>query len=187
MADMTLSIAFIGMGVMGRPMAGHLVAAGHRVTAYLLHGAPDERFETIGGRTARTIADAVRDADLTITMLPDSPDVLSVASGPDGVLAHAQRGSLYIDMSTISPQVAQRLAEEGAAHDVAVLDAPVSGGEKGAVDAALSIMVGGDEATFSRALPVLETMGTTVRRMGGAGAGQTVKAANQLIVASNLQ
>jgi 2-hydroxy-3-oxopropionate reductase len=133
------------------------------------------------------VAEAVRGADVVITMLPDSPDVEAVVLGPDGVFAHANPGLLYIDASTIRPDVAVRLAEEGHRRGIRVVDAPVSGGEQGAIDATLSIMVGGAPEDFDAARPVLEAIGRTVVRVGPPGAGQTVKAANQLIVAGTIQ
>jgi 2-hydroxy-3-oxopropionate reductase len=168
-------------------MAKNLLRAGHGVAAYMLYGAADADLEAAGATTCRTIAEAVAGAELTITMLPDSPDVLDVALGDGGVFESVQPGHLYIDMSTISPQVSQQLAREGAERGLRVLDAPVSGGEKGAIDASLSIMVGGGQADFDAALPVLQAVGTTIVLVGGHGAGQTVKAANQLIVAANIE
>jgi 2-hydroxy-3-oxopropionate reductase len=133
------------------------------------------------------VAEAVRDAEVVITMLPDSPDVEAVVLGSgDGVLAVAGRGALLVDMSTISPATARTVAERAAAAGLRALDAPVSGGEQGAVDGTLSIMVGGEAADFEAALPLLRAMGSTVVHVGPAGAGQTVKAANQLITAGNL-
>src|SRR5690606_28291416 len=122
------------------------------------------------------VAEAVRDADVVITMVPDSPDVEAVVTGPDGVFAHARPGTLWIDASTIRPDVAVRLAEQARAQGLRPLDAPVSGGEQGAIDAALSIMVGGEAADFEAARPVLEAVGRTIVHVGPAGSGQTVKA-----------
>ncbi|NED96506.1 2-hydroxy-3-oxopropionate reductase [Phytoactinopolyspora alkaliphila] len=181
------TIGFIGLGVMGAPMAANLVAAGFDVTGYNRTPAKAEPLVEAGGSAAPSVADAVRGADVVITVLPDSPDVEAVVLGDDGVFAHVAPGTLVIDMSTIHPDVARRLAGAGAARDIQVLDAPVSGGEQGAIDAKLSIMVGGDAAAFEAAKPVLDAMGTTVVHVGPAGAGQTVKAANQLIVAGVLE
>ena len=179
------TIAFIGLGIMGLPMVGHLVKAGHTVVGYNRSRGPIDQLIQAGGQGANSVAEAVRDADVVITMVPDSPDVESVALGEDGIYAQAKPGTVHIDMSSIRPDVAARLAESGAEHGVRVLDAPVSGGETGAKEAALSIMVGGAESTFKEALPVLETVGRTVVYVGPAGARQTVKAPNQLIVACN--
>jgi 2-hydroxy-3-oxopropionate reductase len=180
-------IAFVGLGIMGLPMATNLVRAGHEVAGYNRSAAKTERLAAAGGRAAPSVADAVRDAEIVITMLPDSPDVEAVVLGADGVLAAAPAGCLVIDMSTIAPATARTVAERAADAGTRMLDAPVSGGEQGAVDGTLSIMVGGAAADFDAALPVLRDLGKTIVHVGPAGAGQTVKAANQLIVAGNLQ
>ena len=181
------TVVFVGLGIMGLPMAGHLVRAGHSVLGINRSPAAVERFVANGGRTASSLAEAVREADVVITMVPDFPDVEGLALGEDGIYANARPGTVHLDMSTIRPDVAAQLAETGAAHGVRVLDAPVSGGQVGAREAALSIMVGGDAATFAEVRPLLEVMGRTIIHVGPAGSGQTVKAANQLIVAGNLQ
>lgn len=181
------SIAFIGLGVMGAPMAKNLLGAGHDVVGYNLSRPPLDRHVAAGGRAADSIPEAVKDADVVITMVPDSPDVESVALGENGIYAHARAGTLHIDCSSIRPDVAVRVARQGQAHSVAVVDAPVSGGESGAVQGVLSIMVGGEEADFERARPILEAMGKTIVHVGPAGSGQTVKAANQLIVAGTIE
>ena len=181
------TIAFIGLGIMGEPMAGHLVTAGHDVLV-LNHGrAAVDRLVERGARAPGTIAEAVAEAEIVITMVPDSPDVEAIAYGDEGIYANAKPGTLHVDCSSIRPDVARRLAVAGAERDVQVVDAPVSGGQAGAVEAKLSIMVGGEPADVERARPVLEAMGSTVVHVGPAGAGQTVKAANQLIVAGHLQ
>jgi 2-hydroxy-3-oxopropionate reductase len=176
------NIGFIGLGIMGGPMAANLARAGYSVVGYDLGADRIERLVRAGGRGAADLAEAVAGADVVITMLPDSPDVEAVALGPDGVLAQAQPGSLYIDMSTVRPETGRRLAQAGAVKGVHVLDAPVSGGEPGAVEGRLSIMVGGAEEDFAEAAPLFEVLGATVVHVGPAGAGQTVKAANQLVV-----
>jgi 2-hydroxy-3-oxopropionate reductase len=181
------TIAFIGLGIMGEPMAGHLVTAGHDVLV-LNHGRPAvDRLVERGARAPGSIAEAVAEAEIVITMVPDSPDVEAIAYGDEGIYANAKPGTLHVDCSSIRPDVARRLAAAGAERDVQVVDAPVSGGQAGAVEAKLSIMVGGQPADVERARPVLEAMGSTVVHVGPAGAGQTVKAANQLIVAGHLQ
>jgi 2-hydroxy-3-oxopropionate reductase len=177
------TVAVIGLGVMGGPMAANLVRAGFDVVGYNRTPAKTERLVAAGGRAARDIAGAVADAEVVITMLPDSPDVERVVLGEGGVFAHARPDLLYIDASTIRPEVSVRLAEEGGRRRIRVLDAPVSGGEKGAIDGALSIMVGGAAADFEAARPVFQAIGQTIVQVGPAGAGQTVKAANQLVVA----
>ena len=174
-------IAFVGLGIMGLPMATNLVTAGYDVHAY--NRSPREFTGTLAG----SIADAVRDADVIVTMLPDSPDVEAVVLGPDGVLATAREGALLIDMSSIAPATARAVAAAAAEVGVRALDAPVSGGEQGAIEGALSIMVGGAAEDFEAARPVLETLGSTVVHVGPAGSGQTVKAANQLIVAGTIE
>jgi 2-hydroxy-3-oxopropionate reductase len=184
---MTTSIAFIGLGIMGAPMAANLVKAGFDVVGHNRSRNKVDELVAQGGRPAESVADAVRDADVVITMLPDSPDVEAVTLGDDGVFAHAKQGALYIDMSTIRPDVAARIANEGKERGIRVLDAPVSGGESGAIEASLSIMVGGEAADFEAAMPVLDAVGKTVVHVGPAGSGQTVKAANQLIVAGNIE
>jgi 2-hydroxy-3-oxopropionate reductase len=180
-------MGFIGLGIMGGPMAANLVKAGHAVVGYNRRPEPIERLVAAGGRGASNVAEAVAGADVVITMLPDSPDVQTVALGEDGVFANAKPGLLYIDGSTIRPAVSADLAAEGAKRGIRVVDAPVSGGEQGAVDASLSIMVGGSPEDFAAARPVLEAVGKTVVHVGPPGAGQTVKAANQLIVAGTIQ
>jgi 2-hydroxy-3-oxopropionate reductase len=179
-------IAFIGLGIMGAPMAGHLVKAGHTVVGYNRSRPPIDRLVAAGGHGAESVADAVRGADVVITMVPDSPDVELVAMGENGVFGSAKPGTLYIDCSSIRPDVAAAVAAEGRQRGVRVVDAPVSGGEVGAVNATLSIMVGGDDADVAAAMPVLESMGRTIVHVGPAGAGQTVKAANQLLVAGTI-
>jgi len=180
-------IAFIGLGIMGLPMATNLVTAGYDVVGYNRSQEAIDKLVAAGGAAATGIADAVKDADVVITMVPDSPDVAGVVQGPDGVFAHAKAGALWIDNSSIRPDVAKELAEEAVAAGLGVVDAPVSGGEQGAIDAALSIMVGGSPDDFAKAEPVLNAIGKTIVHVGPAGAGQTVKAANQLIVAVNIQ
>jgi 2-hydroxy-3-oxopropionate reductase len=176
------NIGFIGLGIMGGPMAVNLARAGHSVVGYDLGPDRVERLTDAGGRGAAGLAEAVAGADVVITMLPDSPDVEGVALGPDGVLQQARPGSLYIDMSTVRPETGRRLAQAGAVTGVHVLDAPVSGGEPGAVEGHLSIMVGGAEEDVATAMPLFEVLGATIVHVGPAGAGQTVKAANQLVV-----
>ena len=181
------TIAFIGLGIMGAPMAGHLVAAGHTVVGYNRSSGPVEALVAAGGQGAGSVAEAVREAEVIITMVPDSPDVEGVALGEDGIYANAPRGARHVDMSTIRPDVAVRLSEAGREAGVRVLDAPVSGGEAGAKEAKLSIMVGGDPEDFEAVKSILDTVGSTVVLVGPPGSGQTVKAANQLIVAGTYE
>lgn len=184
---MSKNIAFIGLGIMGLPMAKNLVNAGFKVTGYNRSAAKAEELAAAGGTAAKTIAEAVKDADVVITMVPDSPDVEAVVTGEDGVFANAKSGALWIDNSSIRPDVAVRLSDAAREAGLRPLDAPVSGGEQGAIDGVLSIMVGGEPADFSEAKDVLEAVGKTIVLVGPSGSGQTVKAANQLIVASNIQ
>lgn len=181
------SIAIIGLGIMGLPMAKNLVLAGHDVTGFNRSPEPIEALVAAGGTGAESIADAVKDADVILTMVPDSPDVEDVVRGEGGVFANAKPGALWIDNSSIRPDVAKTLAEEAVAAGLGAIDAPVSGGEQGAIDGVLSIMVGGSDEHFAAAEPVLNAIGKTIVHVGPAGAGQTVKAANQLIVAVNIQ
>ena len=180
-------IAFIGLGIMGSPMAVHLAKAGHQVVGF--NRSPDKAQPLVqaGGQAAESVAEAVRDAEVVAVMVPDSPDVRDVLTGEDGVFANAAAGTLVVDFSSIRPDVTVELAELAQEKGFRLLDAPVSGGEAGAVNAALSIMVGGAEADFSAAKPLLDVVGKTVVHVGPSGSGQTVKAANQLIVAGNIQ
>jgi 2-hydroxy-3-oxopropionate reductase len=181
------TIGFIGFGIMGAPMATNLAKAGFDVMGFSRTPEKVATLEEFGITCASTIEELARGADVIITMLPDSPDVESVVLGDEGVFASAKQGSLFIDMSSIRPDVASRLALEGKGIGIEVLDAPVSGGEAGAVEGVLSIMVGGSVEGFTHALPYFEAMGKTIVHVGPAGSGQTVKAANQLIVAANIQ
>lgn len=181
------TVAFIGLGIMGGPMAANLVRAGFDVTGY--NRSPDKVKALVeaGGTSAESVAEAVRGAEVIITIVPDSPDVEEVTGGDDGIFAHAEQGALYIDMSSIRPDVSVRVAEAGRAAGLRVLDAPVSGGEAGAIEGSLSIMVGGEAEDVEAARPVLDALGRTIVHVGPAGSGQTVKAANQLIVAVNIE
>ncbi|MFF7673754.1 2-hydroxy-3-oxopropionate reductase [Actinacidiphila glaucinigra] len=181
------TVAWIGLGIMGSPMSENLIKAGYSVTGHTLEQDKLDRLAAAGGTPAGSIAEAVKDADVVVTMVPASPQVEAVAYGEDGILANARPGALLIDMSSITPQTSVDLAAAAAARGVRVLDAPVSGGEAGAVEAVLSIMVGGEQADFDEARPLFEALGRTVVLCGPHGAGQTVKAANQLIVAVNIQ
>src|SRR5215213_8608577 len=165
------TIAFIGLGIMGGPMAGHLVKAGHTVIGVNRSPAPVQKLVEAGGRGAESVAEAVAEADVIITMVPDSPDVEGLALGDDGIYANARSGAIHLDMSSIRPDVSVRLAEAGRERGVRVLDAPVSG----------------DEADFKEAKPIMEAVGSTIVYVGPAGSGQTVKAANQLIVAGTIE
>ncbi len=180
-------IAFIGLGIMGAPMAANLVAAGFDVVGFNRSRAAVDALEARGGIAAASAAEAARGADIVATMLPDSPDVVSVLSGEDGLIGTVPAGTLLIDFSTIRPDVALRLSSEAEAAGLMMLDAPVSGGEKGAIDGTLSVMAGGSEEAFAAASEVFAAVGSTVAHVGSAGSGQTVKAANQLIVAGTME
>jgi len=181
------TVGFIGLGIMGGPMAANLVKAGFDVVGYNRSRAAVDKLVEQGGRAAARVADAVHGADVVVTMLPDSPDVEAVVLGEDGVLANARDGLLFVDCSTIRPDTSKKVADRAKEANVHVLDAPVSGGEQGAIDGTLSIMVGGDAADVEAARPVLEGVGKTVVHVGPHGCGQTVKAANQLIVAGTIE
>ena len=175
-------LGFIGLGVMGTPMAAHLAAAGHDVSGFDLNADARAKLEAAGGRAAADVADAVAGAEVVITMLPDHPQVEQVVLASGGVLDAVAPGTLLADMSTIRPETSIAVAEAGAEKGIRVLDAPVSGGQAGAEQAALSIMVGGEAADFAAARPLFEVLGKTVVHVGPHGAGQVVKAANQLVV-----
>jgi 2-hydroxy-3-oxopropionate reductase len=181
------TVAFIGLGIMGAPMAGHLVQAGFDVVGFNRSPGPVAALVEGGGRGAQSIAEAVKDADMVAVMVPDSPDVQAVLAGEGGVFDNARPGTLVIDFSSIRPDITGELAGQARERGLRILDAPVSGGQAGAVAATLSIMVGGEDADFEAARPVLDAVGRTVVHVGPSGAGQTVKAANQLIVAGNIQ
>lgn len=181
------TVGFIGFGVMGAPMATNLAKAGFDVVGFSRTPERVSNLASDGITLASSLEALVHASDVVITMLPDSPDVEDVVLGDGGVFANAAPGLLYIDMSTIRPDVAVRIAQSAEAKSIDALDAPVSGGEAGAVEGSLSIMVGGSKEAYERARPVLTAMGRTIVHVGPAGSGQTVKAANQLIVAANLQ
>ncbi len=180
------TVGFIGLGVMGAPMAANLIRAGFDVVGLNRRAHASERLVQAGGRVEDSVAAVTRGADAVITMLPDGPAVESVVLDRVGVLASAAPGLLYIDMSTIDPATTRNLAQAAADWSVRALDAPVSGGEAGAIDASLSIMVGGEAADYQAALPLFEAVGKTVIHVGPAGTGQIVKAANQLVVGGTI-
>jgi 2-hydroxy-3-oxopropionate reductase len=180
-------VGFIGLGIMGKPMATNLLAAGFPVTVHSRSPGPvDELVEAGAGRadTPSTVAAA---SDVVITMLPDTSDVEQVLLGEAGVIEGMPNGSMVIDMSTIDPGPTRSIAEALAGRGVAMLDAPVSGGERGAIDAALSIMVGGEAAAFARAMPLFGALGTSIVHVGPSGAGQVCKGCNQLVVAATIE
>jgi 2-hydroxy-3-oxopropionate reductase len=178
-------IGFIGVGIMGRHMASHLLEAGYQLVAYDIVADALDLIVSKGAARGASCKDVAASSDLVISMVPDSPDVEEVALGGDGIVEAARDRLIYVDMSTIAPGAAIRVAQELGAKGVRCLDAPVSGGEAGAKNATLSIMVGGPEDLFNEVKPVFEAMGKTVTLCGGNGAGQTVKACNQIQVALN--
>ncbi len=180
------SLSFIGLGVMGRRMAANLVKAGFAVKVHDLDRAAVESLAALGAKAAGSLADAA-DADVVITMLPDTPDVEAVLLGPEGLAATMRPGSTLIDMSSISPIATKSFAAHLAERGIAMLDAPVSGGFQGAETGTLSIMVGGDADVLERCRPILAAMGKTISHIGGAGAGQVCKVCNQVAVAINIQ
>jgi 2-hydroxy-3-oxopropionate reductase len=181
-------VGFIGLGIMGKPMAQNLMDAG----CYLvLHNRTREKAEELAAEGEAEVAaspkEVAESSDIIITMLPDSPQVREVVAGEGGVLEGIDEGSLLVDMSTISPVVTEELSEAVKEKGASMLDAPVSGGDVGAIEGTLSIMVGGEEADFERAKPLFEAMGKTVTHVGPAGAGQVTKAANQVVVALTIE
>ena len=176
-------IGFIGLGIMGKPMAGHLVDAGYEL---VVHNRNRDAVDELVGRgaiEAHSGKEVAEQSDIAITMLPDSPDVESVALGEGGIIEGAHEGLIFVDMSTIAPSVTTQVGEVLAEKGVQSLDAPVSGGDIGAQNATLSIMVGGDEDTFNTIKPLFDIMGQSAILCGPLGAGQTVKACNQILVA----
>jgi 2-hydroxy-3-oxopropionate reductase len=179
-------IGFIGLGIMGRPMARNLLKAGYSLVVHSRSRGPVDEIAGAGAKVGTSSRDVATQCDVLITMLPNSPEVEQVVLGRDGVIEGARPGMILLDMSTISPLVSQKVGAALAAKSVKMLDAPVSGGEKGAIDGALSIMVGGDKAVFDKALPIFQAMGKTITHLGPLGAGGFTKLANQIIVAVNL-
>lgn len=176
-----MEVGFIGLGLMGRPMALNLIKAGHRVHVWSRRRASMEPLLAAGAGDCESAADVARRAAVTISMVADAPDVEQVTLGPAGVAEAAGAGHIHIDMSTIAPAAAQSIAARLAARGVTALDAPVSGGEVGAIAGSLTIMAGGDADAFARVLPLLEAMGRSITRIGDAGAGQVAKACNQIL------
>jgi 2-hydroxy-3-oxopropionate reductase len=185
MAD---AIGFIGLGIMGRPMAKNLMDAGYEL---VVHNRSQEKAEELAEGGNATAAGSPREVaeacDVVITMLPDSPDVEAVVAGKGGVLEGVRDGALLVDMSTISPVVTEELSEKIREKGASMLDAPVSGGDVGAIEGALSIMVGGSEEDFERARPLFDVMGKVATHVGPIGAGQVVKACNQIVVALTIE
>jgi len=180
------SIAFLGLGIMGLPMAGHLLKAGFPLTVYNRTAERAKDLVQAGARQAATPAKAASGADIVISMVTDGPDVEQVLMGTEGAVHGARPGAVFIDMSTISPETAQKLADALSRYQIEFLDAPVSGGDVGARNATLTIMVGGKQEVFEQARTVFEILGKRVTHIGPAGSGQVVKACNQAVAAVNL-
>jgi 2-hydroxy-3-oxopropionate reductase len=185
---MAEKVGFIGLGIMGRPMAKNLMEAGYEL---VLHNRSPEKAEELANEGNATASESPREVaeacDIVITMLPDSPDVEAVVAGEGGVLEGIRDGALLVDMSTISPVVTEELSEKVREKGASMLDAPVSGGDVGAIEGALSIMVGGSEEDFERARPLFDVMGKVATHVGPIGAGQVVKACNQIVVALTIE
>jgi 3-hydroxyisobutyrate dehydrogenase len=179
------TVGFIGLGIMGRGMARNIANAGFPLFVYNRTASRMADLADVGANPTTSPADVARHCDIIITCVSDTPDVEAVITGPDGVIHGLKPGALVIDMSTISPQATIALAEQIRAHGGTMLDAPISGGSEGAAKGTLSIMVGGSEADFNRALPVFQAMGKNIVHVGAQGAGQTVKLVNQILVVGN--
>jgi 2-hydroxy-3-oxopropionate reductase len=185
---MAEKVGFIGLGIMGGPMAKNLMEASHELVLYnRTREKADELAKDGNADVAKSPREVAEGSDIIFTMLPDSPQVREVLTGGDGVLEGLKEGALVVDMSTISPVVTEELAEKVKEKGASMLDAPVSGGDVGAIEGTLSIMVGGSEDDFERARPLFEVMGKTVTHVGPVGAGQVVKAANQIVVALTIE
>jgi 2-hydroxy-3-oxopropionate reductase len=183
----TERVGFIGLGIMGAPMARRLLTVGSPLTVHSRNPGPVDELVEAGAARAGSPSDVARASDVVITMLPNTSDVEQVILGEDGVASGAAAGALVIDMSTIDPGPTRTIAERLASLKVDMLDAPVSGGERGAIDGTLSIMVGGSDHAVARAAPILEAMGSNIVHVGPSGAGQVAKACNQLVVAATIE
>ncbi|HSV83944.1 MAG TPA: 2-hydroxy-3-oxopropionate reductase [Ramlibacter sp.] len=178
-------LAFIGLGIMGKPMAAHLLAAGHTVHLASRSGVPEE-LRAAGGLACASAREAAAGAEIVFLMLPDTPDVERVLFGPEGIAAGLTAGTIVVDMSSIAPIATREFAQRIVAAGAGYLDAPVSGGEIGAREGTLSIMAGGPQQTFDAVQPLLATLGKNITRVGEHGAGQTAKVANQMIVGATI-
>lgn len=180
-------LGFVGVGIMGKPMAGHLVAAGHQVHVYDLNPTPVQELAAKGAVACNSSKEVAQKSDIIFIMVPDTPDVDAVIFGTDGLADGLKPGSIVVDMSSISPIGTKDFAKRLAAMDVKMLDAPVSGGQVGAENATLSIMVGGEAELFEQIKPYFELMGKNIVHIGGNGDGQTCKVANQIVVALTIE
>ncbi len=179
-------IGFIGLGIMGKPMARNLMKAGYSLVVHNRSSPAVEELSKDGAQAAGTARQVAERSEVIITMLPDSPDVELVYTSDQGIFAGAKGGMLFVDMSSISPTIARKLAAEAQRRGCDMLDAPVSGGEAGAISACLSILVGGAPAAVDRAMPIFGSLGKNIVHVGGAGAGQVTKAANQMVVGTTI-
>ena len=180
------NIGFIGLGIMGKPMARNLLKAGHVLMVHNRSRTAVDELTKEGARPMNNAKEVAEHSDIVVTMLPDSPDVELVYGGEQGIFAGARSGTLLIDMSSISPVVARKLAAEAERRGCDMLDAPVSGGEAGAIGASLSIMIGGKASAVERAMPIFQMLGKNIVHVGDAGAGQVTKAANQMVVGTTI-
>ncbi len=180
------TVGFIGLGIMGKPMARNLLKAGYLLVIHNRSRAAVNELSKDGAKAAANSKEVTEQSEMVITMLPDSPDVELVYSGENGVLAGVKPGKLLIDMSSISPVAARRLAADAESRGCDMLDAPVSGGEAGAIGATLSIMIGGKTSAVERAMPIFQALGKNIVHVGEAGAGQVTKAANQMVVGTTI-
>ena len=181
-----MKVGFIGLGIMGKPMSRNLIKAGHQVVVYDIGPESVAEMAATGASAGKSAKDVAARSDITVTMVPDGPEVEAAILGPEGALEGARAGAIFVDMSSISPIVAQKVGAACAAKGVEFLDAPVSGGEPKAIDGTLAIMVGGKQEVFDRVLPLFQTMGSSATLTGPIGAGNVTKLANQMIVAVNI-
>jgi 2-hydroxy-3-oxopropionate reductase len=181
------AIGFIGLGIMGKPMARNLLKAGYSLVVHNRSRGPVDELVKDGAKAANSAKEVAQQSDVVITMLPDSPDVEAVVLGSGGIVEGIKPNAIYVDMSTIAPLVARRVAGAVKKKGAKALDAPVSGGEKGAIEATLSVMVGGPQDAFEKVLPIFQTLGKNVVLVGDSGAGQIAKAANQLVVGVTIE
>ena len=182
----TAAVGFIGLGIMGGPMAGHLLAGGWRLNVFNRSKAKADPLLANGATWCGSVAEVARASDVVITIIGYPKDVEATYLGPQGLIANGKPGAIFVDMTTSTPELAQRIAKEGAARGIAVLDAPVSGGEMGAKNGKLTIMCGGDGVAFETVRPLLSLMGTNVVLQGGAGAGQHTKVVNQIVTSATI-
>lgn len=181
-----MKVGFIGLGIMGKPMSRNLIKAGHQVVVYDIVPESVAAMAASGAAAGKSAKDVAAHSDITITMVPDGPEVEAAVLGPEGALEGAKPGAIFVDMSSISPIVAQKIGAACAAKGIEFLDAPVSGGEPKAIDGTLAIMVGGKQEVFDKVLPLFQAMGSSATLTGPVGAGNVTKLANQMIVAVNI-